>query len=78
MNAESEVILKIKKLSLDFHLHDENLNILDGISIDIHNEEILAVLGESGSGKSSLAKSILNFIVMSLFVLLFLLSIRLS
>jgi peptide/nickel transport system ATP-binding protein len=60
MNAESEVILKIKKLSLDFHLHDENLNILDGISIDIHNEEILAVLGESGSGKSSLAKSILN------------------
>ena len=60
MNAERGVILKINKLSLNFHNNDGQTKILDDISIDLHNEEILVVLGESGSGKSSLAKSILN------------------
>ena len=60
MNAERGVILKINKLSLNFHNNDGQTKILEDISIDLHNEEILVVLGESGSGKSSLAKSILN------------------
>ena len=60
MIKKRKVILEINKLSLDFEQPDEKINILDSISINLHNKEILAVMGESGSGKSSLAKSIIN------------------
>ena len=60
MNDENAVILKVKGLSLKLQQKGNHIKILEDISLDLHNKEILAVIGESGSGKSSLAKSILN------------------
>ena len=60
MNSEENLKLIIKNLSLYFLKNDDEIKILDNISINLHNNEILAILGESGSGKTSLAKSILN------------------
>ena len=60
MIKEREVLLKINKLSLKYFQNNVQTQILDNISIDLHNKEILSILGESGSGKTSMAKSILN------------------
>ena len=60
MIKEREVLLKINKLSLKYFQNNVQTQILENISIDLHNKEILSILGESGSGKTSMAKSILN------------------
>lgn len=35
---------------------------LDGVSLDIHEDEIIAVIGESGSGKTTLARILLGLV----------------
>ena len=60
MIKERKVLLKINKLSLKYLQNEVQTEILKNISIDLHNKEILSILGESGSGKTSMAKSIIN------------------
>jgi len=55
-----KVLLKINNLSLKYFQNEVQTQILKNISIDLHNKEILSILGESGSGKTSMAKSIIN------------------
>jgi phospholipid/cholesterol/gamma-HCH transport system ATP-binding protein len=50
--------IQIKNLKKSF---DEK-NVLNRISLDIHEKEIVAILGRSGSGKSVLLKSISGLI----------------
>ena len=52
----NEAILKVKNLSFSYY---EKL-ILSNVSFDIFKGETLGLIGESGSGKSTIAKSILN------------------
>ena len=52
----NESILKVKNLSFSYY---EKL-ILSNVSFDIFKGETLGLIGESGSGKSTIAKSILN------------------
>ena len=49
-----ELVISIKDLKKSFG----DLNVLDGVSIDIEKGENIAVLGRSGSGKSVLIKII--------------------
>lgn len=56
-------LLEIKNLKVCFK--DENSNPLkavDGVSLDIYENEIVGIVGESGSGKSIMAYSILNLL----------------
>lgn len=55
-------ILKIKDLKTYFFIKGKDLPAVDGVSFNLKRKEILAVIGESGSGKSMLSLSILNLI----------------
>lgn len=62
-----EKLLEIKNLSISFTqyfkgLEQRKLDVISDLSIDLYENEILAVLGSSGSGKSLLAHSILGIL----------------
>ncbi len=53
-------ILKIKNLHTYFNTKDGLIRAVNGVSLDINSGETLAVIGESGSGKSQTAMSVLQ------------------
>lgn len=55
---ESETILKVRNLQVTYKQHQDTRNLLDNLSFDLRKGEILALLGESGSGKSTIARAI--------------------
>ena len=55
-------ILKVKNLKTYFFIKGKELPAVDGVTFNLGPKEILAVIGESGSGKSMLSLSILNLI----------------
>ena len=62
-----EKLLEVRHLSISFHqyfkgLEQRKLKVLSDLSLDIYENEILAVLGASGSGKSLLAHAILGIL----------------
>jgi len=62
----NDVLISIDDLRVWFELrrfgfgHAGYVKAVDGVSFDIHNGEAIAVVGESGCGKSSLMKTILG------------------
>lgn len=56
----SEPILKIDNLKTSFRIKDEYYAAVDGVSLTVNKNELLAIVGESGCGKSALAFSIMN------------------
>ena len=64
--SKSDSILKIEDLVVTFSMYKshgfgkERLEVIHSLSLDVHEGEIVAVVGSSGSGKSILASSILN------------------
>ena len=55
-------ILEVDDLRTTFHTRDGVVRAVDGISCRLHRGEVLAVVGESGCGKSVTALSILRLI----------------
>ncbi|NLB20016.1 MAG: ABC transporter ATP-binding protein, partial [Clostridium sp.] len=55
-------ILNVKNLKTYFHIKGKDLPAVDGVSFSLKEKEILAIIGESGSGKSMLSLSILNLV----------------
>jgi peptide/nickel transport system ATP-binding protein len=64
--GKSEVLLSVKDLQVWFELkrfgvgHAGYVKAVDGVTFDLHQGEAIAVVGESGCGKSSLMKTILG------------------
>lgn len=64
-DPERKVLLSIENLRVWFELrrfgfgHAGYVKAVDGVSFDVHQAETIAVVGESGCGKSSLMKTIL-------------------
>lgn len=56
----SENILEIKNLKTSFRIGDEYHAAVDGVSLTLRKNEVLAIVGESGCGKSALAFSIMG------------------
>ncbi len=60
--AKSRAVLEIDNLQTHFFTPAGTIKAVDGVSYTVHNGETLAVVGESGCGKSVTALSILKLI----------------
>jgi len=58
MAAESERLLDVINLRTSFRIDGEYYAAVDGIDLDINKNEVFAIVGESGCGKSAVALSI--------------------
>ncbi|MDX8393479.1 MAG: ABC transporter ATP-binding protein [Mariprofundales bacterium] len=47
-------ILKVKNVSKSYHTSTSKVNVLDNLDLNVSESEFLTIIGESGSGKSSL------------------------
>ena len=55
-------ILKVQNLNIDFKTKFGFKNIINNISFNLGNNEILCIVGESGCGKTTLAKMLLGLL----------------
>lgn len=55
-------LLEVKNLSIDYITQDGDLNVVDDISFDLKQGESLGLVGESGCGKTTLAKTIMRLL----------------
>jgi len=56
----NEKILQVKDLVVKFNLRGKVLTAIRNVSLDLYENEILAIVGESGSGKSVLTKTFIG------------------
>jgi oligopeptide/dipeptide ABC transporter ATP-binding protein len=56
--STDEPLLQVRDLSVRFRTEDGRLSAVDGVSFDAHAGELLAVVGESGCGKSVTAMAL--------------------
>ena len=66
INSENDMIskplLSIRNLRTYFHLDDGILKAVDGVDLDLMPGQTLGIIGESGSGKSVTARSVMRLI----------------
>lgn len=60
VNLKTDELLEIKDLHTGFRIKDTFYDAVDGVSLTLKKNEILAIVGESGCGKSTLATSIIG------------------
>ncbi|NGO55103.1 ABC transporter ATP-binding protein [Allomesorhizobium camelthorni] len=58
----ADALLEVRKLSIDFHTARGTVHAVRNVSWSINRGETLAVLGESGSGKSVSASAVMNLL----------------
>ncbi|WP_066582167.1 ABC transporter ATP-binding protein [Cellulomonas timonensis] len=58
----SEPIVTVRGLSVDFHTRDGVVKAVQDLDLDLHPSRTLALLGESGSGKSVTAQAIMGLL----------------
>ncbi|HEL2058587.1 TPA: ABC transporter ATP-binding protein [Streptococcus suis] len=58
--SKEKPLLEIKDLHVGFRIGDEFFDAVDGVSMELQKNEILAIVGESGCGKSTLATTIMG------------------
>jgi len=58
--SDTSPILEIKNLTKIFHVGGRDVTAVDNISFDLHAGQVLGIIGESGSGKSTTARLILG------------------
>ena len=59
---DSDVLLSVRGLSIDYHLRTHILHAVRDVSFDLHRGRTMALVGESGSGKSVTARALLRII----------------
>ncbi|MEW5721129.1 MAG: ATP-binding cassette domain-containing protein, partial [Chloroflexota bacterium] len=60
--SNSNTLLQVDGLKTYFFTSDGTVPAVDGVSFEIHESETLALVGESGCGKSVTALSIMRLI----------------
>ncbi len=62
MTRDSNYVLEVRDLRTYFHLPEGTLKAVDGVDLTIEPGQTVGVIGESGSGKSVTAQSILQIV----------------
>ena len=62
MNATPQKLLQIEDLVLHFKTRSGTVQAVDGVDFELDTNRAVVILGESGCGKSSLAKAILRLL----------------
>jgi peptide/nickel transport system permease protein len=60
--AHGDAILALQSLETQFHVKDRIYKAVGGVSLEVHPGECLGIIGESGSGKSVTALSIMGLV----------------
>ena len=59
---KDKVLLEVKDLTTHFFTQDGVVKAVDGISYNVHEGEVVGIVGESGCGKSVGAMSVMKLI----------------
>ena len=59
---ETETILEVRDLKVNFHTYRGEVKALNGVDLQIYKREVLGLVGESGCGKSVTALTILDLL----------------
>ena len=62
MNRVNPNILQVEDLSIDLPAKGDRARAVEGLSFDVHANEVVCLVGESGSGKSMTAHAILGLL----------------
>ena len=62
MADKAKVVLEIKDLDITFKVQDKKVHAIRGVDLQLNQNEILAIVGESGCGKSISAKTIMGIL----------------
>jgi peptide/nickel transport system ATP-binding protein len=62
VNDVNEPILQVKTLKTSFHNKNKQTTVVDGIDFEIGSNEVVALVGESGCGKSMTSLSIMQLL----------------
>ncbi|HWH29735.1 MAG TPA: ATP-binding cassette domain-containing protein, partial [Mycobacteriales bacterium] len=57
-----DALLQVRDLQVEFRTRDGVAKAVNGVSLDVHAGRTLAVLGESGSGKSVTAQAVMGIL----------------
>ena len=57
-----EKLLEVKDLVVEYHTDDNIIHAINGISLSVNKGETIGLVGETGAGKTSVAKSILQIL----------------
>ena len=57
-----DAVLEVRNLSVDFALPRATLRAVDNVSLSVYADDVYALVGESGCGKSTAGKAILKLI----------------
>ena len=57
-----EHLIELKDVYKIYHMGDEDVHALDGVSLTIDKGEFVAIVGQSGSGKSTVANMVLKLL----------------
>ncbi len=58
--TEAKAILQVRDLTVELNAATAHRRVLDQVSLDIHANEVLGIIGESGSGKTVLLRAMVN------------------
>lgn len=60
--TEPNPILQVRDLSVALKTETGKRPVLDQVSLDLHENEVLGIIGESGSGKTVLSRAMVNWV----------------